>query len=127
MGHLIINGGTFNGIPGGTGDQARCQPTGIETSEIKIGVTLVAANGTRNRVERGVNKQKWVIPWEKTNVATYLTLRAIQRLNTTFAFVDTEGTAYTAQTEDDEFTRSFSFIDAAGVQWWDVVLTIYER
>jgi hypothetical protein len=127
MATVSINGTSFDGTPNGSGNQSAWQPTGYEPSEIKVGVTLPAADGTRNRVERGTNKGKWVIKWEKTNAATMLALRTIQRLNTTFTFVDTEGVSHTVQTEDDPFERGFALVSRSNVQYWNVTLTLYEK
>jgi hypothetical protein len=95
-------------------------------TEKKIGTTLVAANGTRNRVERGVNKRVVDIAWDKTNQATMQTLRTIQRLNTTFAVTDFEGNSITCQTEDDEFAPAWSFNNRAGTPYWDIAIRLYE-
>jgi hypothetical protein len=122
---LIINGTTFNGLPDGTGNQAAWTPTGITLAEQKIGVTLPAANGTRNRVERNVVKRTWTIRWDETNQATMQTIRTIARLMTTFSFTDLEGTSYTVQTED-EFAPEFAFTTPGGVNHWNVELVLYQ-
>ena len=98
MAYLVINSVTFSGLPNGTGNQSAWQPTGYDETPTKIGVTLVAANGTRNRVERGVTKRAWKLTWEGCNYATMQTIRTISLLTSTFAFSDVGGTAYTVQT-----------------------------
>jgi hypothetical protein len=85
----------------------------------------VAASGARNRVERNVIKRVWTISWEATNQATMQTMRTIARLMTTFALVDLEGVSYTVQTED-EFAPEFAYTSAAGVNHWNVELTLYQ-
>ena len=127
MAHLILNGVTFSGLPDGSGNQSGWQPTGYTPKEIKIGVTLPAADGTRNRVERSVVKHTWEIAWDGTNTATMQTIRTIQRLMTTFTLSDIEGASYTVQTEDDEFAPEFDWIDDAGNRYWNVKLTVYQR
>lgn len=122
---LSINGTSFTGHPSGSGNQAAWLPTGITLAESKIGVTLPAANGARNRVERNVIKRVWTISWEATNQATMQTIRTIARLMTTFAFVDLEGASYTVQTED-EFAPEFAYTSAAGVNHWNVELVLYQ-
>ena len=127
MAHLILNSVTFSGHPDGTGNQSAWQPTGYTPKEIKVGVTLPAADGTRNRVERNVIKRTWEITWEGTNTATMQTLRTIQRLMTTFTLSDIEGNSFTVQTEDDDFEPDFAWIDPAGNRYWDVKLTVYQQ
>jgi hypothetical protein len=125
MAHLIINGTTFSGLPDGTGTAAAWQPTGYTVRERKIGMTLVAADGTRNRVERNTYKREWELTWEKTNLATAQALRTIQRLMTTWTFVDFDGASYTVQTEDEDFEFSHNFISST-TSYWDVTLKIMQ-
>jgi hypothetical protein len=124
MANLNINGTAFTGTPSG-GNASAWRPTGITNKEQKIGTTLVAANGTRNRVERSINKRVWEIRWDNTNNATMLTLKSIHELNTTFTFFDLTGASYTVQTED-EWTPEFSFTSAAGNDYWNVTLVLYQ-
>jgi hypothetical protein len=126
MSDLVINGTTFNGGPTG-GNAAAWRPTGITLKEIKIGKTLPAADGTRNRVERAVVKRIWIIQWDETNNATMLTLRTIQRLTSTFSFTDLEGNSWTVQTEDDEFAPAWAFGDPSNNHYWNVTLTLYQH
>lgn len=127
MSTLILNGVTFSGLPNGTGNASAWQPNAYTISETKIGATLVAANGTRNRVERAVNKRVITIGWEKTNTATVQTLRTIQRLTSTFTLSDFEGNSITVQTEDDEFAPSVNFVDDNSTPFWDIELKLYEH
>ncbi len=124
MSDLSINAVTFNGTPL-TGNAAAWRPTGITAKEQKIGVTLEAANGTRNRVERGANKHVWDVVWEGCNLATMQTVRTIARLATSFTFVDNEGVSFTVQTED-QFAPAWLFDDAGGASYWSVTLTLYQ-
>lgn len=126
MATIVINSVTFSGLPNGTGNQSAWQPTKYAISEQKIGATLIAANGTRNRVERGVNKRIVTIAWEKTNQATMQALRTIQRLTTTFTIADFEGNSITVQTEDDAFAPAWNFNNRAGTPYWDVDVVYYE-
>lgn len=126
MADLVMNSVTFSGLPNGTGNQSGWQPTGYVPKEIKVGTVLIAADGTRNRVERNVIKRIWEISWDGTNTATMQTLRTIQRLMTTFTLVDIEGNSFTVQCEDEEFAPEFAWIDPAGNRYWDVTLTVYQ-
>lgn len=125
MSDLVLNGTTFNGSPFG-GSASAWRPTGIALGEEKIGLTLVAASGKRNRVERSVVKRYWTIDWQKTNQATMQTIRTIQRLMTTFTLVDLEGASYTVQTEE-AFEPEFAFTDEAGAHYWNVTLKVYQQ
>jgi hypothetical protein len=127
MAHLIMNSVTFDGLPNGTGNQSGWQPTGYTAKESKIGVTLVAADGTRNHIERNVVKRVWEISWDGTNNATMQTIRTIQRLMTTWTFSDIEGNSFTVQSEEGDFEVAFAWIDPAGNRYWDVTLTVYQQ
>ena len=48
MSAIILNGTTCNGTPNGGGNP--CRPSAIALGITRPGITLVAANGTRNRV-----------------------------------------------------------------------------
>lgn len=126
MSNLVINGTTFNGTPSGGGSASAWKPTGYSAKEQKVGVTLVAADGTRNRVERAINKRVWEISWDLCNLATMQTVRTIARLTTTFSFTDIEGNSATVQTED-EFAPEWAQEDPAGNSYWNVKLTLYEH
>ncbi len=122
---LVINGTTYTGTPAG-GNAAAWRPTGIKVREQKVGTTLPAANGTRNRVERAINKRIWEIRWEPCNQATMQALRTISRLTTTFSFTDLEGNTATVQTED-EFEPEVAFSDPNNNAYWNVSLVLYEH
>ena len=124
MAYLVINSITFSGLPNGTGNQSAWQPTGYDETSTKIGGTLVAANGTRNRVERGTTKRAWKLTCEGCNYATMQTIRTISLLTSTFAFSDVGGTAYTVQTEE---PAEISFQkNSATESYWSVTLTLYQ-
>jgi hypothetical protein len=125
MAHLVINSTTFDGLIDGTGNQSAWQPTGYSVVEHKVGLTLEAANGTRNRVERSVTKRVWTLEWATANLATMQAIRTIQRLYTTFAFTDIEANAYTCQTESDDFEFEHAFLSGA-TRYFNVTLTIYQ-
>jgi hypothetical protein len=127
MSTLIVNAVTFSGLPNGTGNQSAWQPDSYVASEVKIGVTLPAADGTRNRVERSVVKRTWEVGWQACNLATMQTVRTIQRLTTTFTFTDLEGVSYTVQTEDDAFAPEWAFNDPSGASFWTVKLVLYQK
>lgn len=124
MANLIINGTTYDGTPG-SGSATAWQPTGYAVVEKKIGITLPAADGSRNRVERSVTKRVWTLQWATANLATMQALRTVQRLYTTWTFSDIEGTAYTVQTEDDDFTYDHAFLSGA-TRYWNVAITLYQ-
>lgn len=124
MAYLVINGTTFNGKPDGTGTAAAWDPTGYKETPAKIGTTLVAADGTRNRVERGTTKHVFDLAWDPCNLATMQALRTIALLTSTFAFVDYGGTSYTVQVEDPiEIDWSKNSPTAS---FWSVKLKLYE-
>lgn len=58
MATIVLNGVTYSGLPNGAGNANAWQPTGYVVRQEKIGVTLPAADGTRNRVERSVTKRE---------------------------------------------------------------------
>ena len=126
MAHLQINGTTFSGLPDGSGNASAWQPTAYDEPRTSIGVTLVAANGTRNRVHRGTNKRVFTIAWDATNAATVGTLETIAALTTTFTLVSPRGTSYTVQNEDDALEVEFARIDQSLTQYWTARLTLYE-
>jgi hypothetical protein len=126
MANFVLNGVTFSGHPSGSGNQSAWLPTSVKQSETKIGATLVAADGTRNRVERNVTKRVWEITWQETNTATMQTVRTIQRLMTTFTLTDLESASYTVQCEDEEFSPEFAFSDPSGNNYWDVTLKVFQ-
>lgn len=123
MANLVINSVTFSGTPDGAGNQSAWKPTGYTPSLEKIGQTLVAADGTRNRVERNVVKRVWTIRWERCNTATKDTLKSIAALMTTFTFVDDAGTSSTVQVED-AFEPAWVTTDVGGNNYWDCALTL---
>ena len=95
-----MNGTTFNGLPNGTGSASAWQPTKYIPRKAKIGITLEAADGTRNRVERSTAKREWEIGWTACNNATRLTLETLAALNTTFSMTDFDGDTYTVFIEE---------------------------
>ena len=124
MGYLVINGTTFNGKPDGTGTAAAWDPTGYKETPQKIGKTLEAADGTRNRVERATTKRIFDLEWNPCTYATMQTLRTIALLTTTFTFVDFGGTSYTVQVEDPPEIAWLK--NSPTVSYWRVALKLYE-
>jgi hypothetical protein len=124
MAHIILNGTTFNGTPT-SGSASAWQPTGYNQQRGKIGTTLVAANGTRNRVERSVVKRVWTLQWDRANAATRGTLRTIAALTTSFSFTDVDSTVYTVQVEE-PLEETFGFIDGTSTQYWDMTLVLHQ-
>lgn len=125
MGTLTIFGNAATGLPNGTGNANFWQPTSYSVETTRIGVTLVAANGTRNRVERGTTKRIWTIGWKACNYATKGTVEAIAAVATTFFLADFAGTSYTCQTEDPPDV-AWAFNDRAGNTFWDVQIRIFQ-
>lgn len=126
MAYLVLFGNTFSGLPNGTGNQNGWQPSGYSVETTRIGVTLVAANGTRNRVERSVTKRVWTIAWKACNYTTKTTVEAIAAVATTFTLADFAGVSYTVQTEDPPDV-AWAFSDRAGNTFWDCVLKVYQQ
>ncbi len=120
---LILNGTTYSGLPNGTGNANAWQPTAYVPRQVKIGMTLEAADGTRNRVERSVTKREWDITWEKTNSATRTTLATLAALYTTFSMTDFDGNVYTCFIEE-AFEPEWQFNTPAGASFWTCKLTI---
>lgn len=120
---LVINGTTYNGLPNGTGSSTAWQPTGYVVRQVKIGTTLEAADGTRNRVERSVTKREWDLTWEKCNNATRLTLTTLAAVYTTFSMTDFDGNVYTCFI-DAPFEPEWQYNTPAGAAFWNCKLTI---
>jgi|GEM_PF-3073082 hypothetical protein len=123
MAVLIINAVTYSGLPNGTGNASAWQPDSYTLRILKIGMTLEAADGTRNRVERSVLKREWDIGWSKTNNATRATLATLSALFTTFSFTDFDGNTYTCFIED-AFEPEWAFNNPAGASFWNCAIKI---
>lgn len=116
MADIEINGNTYD-------NTTFSKPVSIGVETVKIGTSIVAANGSRTFVQRGY-KYQWTIRWEKVTEATRLALAIVAALSTTFEFVDTAGTSYTVQTEEGDHTQETAFADIAGTQYYDIDLTL---
>ncbi|HNP70618.1 MAG TPA: hypothetical protein PKK15_05905 [Kouleothrix sp.] len=123
MSYLIINGTTYSGLPNGTGNQSAWQPTGYVPKIEKIGTTLVAADGTHNRVERASPKRAWKIDWDGCNNATRLALATLAALGSSFSMTDFDGATYTCFI-DDPFEPSWAFNDLSGASFWACAITV---
>lgn len=123
MANIVMNGTTFNGLPNGTGSASAWQPTKYIPRKAKIGITLEAADGTRNRVERSTAKLEWEIGWTACNNATRLTLATLCALNTTFTFTDLDGNSFTAFIEE-PFAPEWSFNAPSGATYWNCEIVV---
>lgn len=126
MATLVLNGTTYSGLPNGTGNQSAWQPTSYDLVAERIGVTLVAANGTRNRVERSVTKRQWEIGWDATNSATKSTIETLAAVATTWTMTAYDGSTYTVQTEEPP-DISWAFNTSSGASFWDITLKVYQQ
>lgn len=123
MATIVLNGVTYSGLPNGAGNANAWQPTGYVVRQEKIGVTLPAADGTRNRVERSVTKREWELTWEKCNSATRSTLVTLAALYTSFSMADFDGNTYTCFI-DEPFEPEWSHNSPAGASFWNCKIKI---
>lgn len=102
-------------------------PSTIERKDSKIGKTLIAASGKRNFVSRSAFKPLWTLRWDEVNLSTRNAVKAIHALNSTFTFVDEQGSNWTVQCEeDDAYSESTSFTDNDGnIYYTSVTLIIH--
>jgi hypothetical protein len=121
MANISLNGTTYDGTPAAGSNPWK--PASITRRDIKIGVTNVAADGTRTLVLRGI-KREWDIEWEKVNATTRNALRTLHALTTTFTFVDEDGTSWTVQTEEGDHEDSTAYTSGANVQYYDTKITL---
>ena len=126
MAAVSLNGIAFTGLPNGSGNQSGWQPTSYQEILERVAVTLVAANGTRNRVERGVIKRQWVLKWEPCNLATSTTLRTLMSVTTTWTFTDFVSGGYSVQTEE-PLEVEWAYNDRAGSTFMNVSLKLFEH
>lgn len=123
MATLVMNSVTYSGLPNGAGNQSAWQPTAYVSTLAKVGITLEAANGTRNRVERGTTKREWTIGWLACNNATRQTLETLCALATTFSMTDFDGNAYTVFIED-PFAPEWAFNALSGASYWNCEIRV---
>lgn len=122
MADLILNGSTYSGNPnGGT----LWRPVSVEETINKIATVIVAESGARTLVYRGV-KRTWAIKWEGVPESTRSALAALAALATSFSYTDEHGTAYTVQTETDDYKSETSHTTPANVYYYNVDLTIHQ-
>lgn len=110
---ILLNGVTF----------AKCKD--VQESDIKIGVAFQALNGARRFAQRA-QKSTFVLSFEGMTITQLNTLRAIQALTTTFAYVDGHGVSTTVLCQDEPLDISTPTIDSNSDIWYDASLTVYE-
>jgi len=105
-------------------------PSNIEPELIVIGEMLEAYDGTSTLMkdeDGDGEKWRWTITWEGVPAATRNTIRTIAKLNTTFAFVDEDGTSYTVLPELQPYGHSISTIAGDGTPYYNVTLKIRQE
>lgn len=119
---IVLNGVIYNG----SGSNPKPpDATGIRRTTTKVGKLLIAASGRRNWVSRNAIKPSWELTWTNTNLATLNALRALVALNTTFTFVDDQGTSWVCQCEADALQDSISFTKFNKTSLYNITLTIH--
>lgn len=119
MAGITLNGTTF-------------YPSDVPKTIEKIGVSLVAANGSRTWVQRttaagaAIHKRVWVIPWRGVSNTVRAAVQTIFLLTAPFTFVDHLGTSYTVQCEADGYDETVSLVQTDSINYYDITLTIYE-
>lgn len=119
---IALNGTTYNGSGGNP------QPpdaNGIRRTDTKVGTLLIAASGRRHWVSRNAVKPTWELTWTNCSAATRNAVRTVAALNTTFTFVDDDGTSWTCQCEDDAFEQQTSFTKHDGTSLYNVKITMH--
>jgi hypothetical protein len=106
-------------------------PSDIQVEFTKVGVSLVADNGSRRFVHRlsgatPINKLNWVLSWERVTETVRGQIGVIANLSTTFTYVDQHAVSYTVQTEESAFTSSIAFVAAGAVLYYNVELRIWQ-
>jgi hypothetical protein len=110
---ITLNGTTF----------AKC--TNVEEEDAKIGSAYEAADGTRRFAHRA-RKRRFVITMEGLSITELNSLRTIQGLTSSFAYVNGHGTSYTVICREDPLQSRVGVIDGATNLWYDATLTVWE-
>ena len=100
-------------------------PTSVDYEQEKIGESRRMGDGTLRYYHRAT-KAKWTITWTAVK-ETYLTaIRNIAALNTSFTFIDHNGTSYTVIVLPGGFKHTLTAdkVDAIGVKRYDITLTL---
>lgn len=118
MGIIQLNGTNF-------------YPSDAPISYSKVGVTLVAANGTRRFAHRTTGgtpifKASWDLQWNMVTHAVRVAVATIHALTTTFTYKDQDGTNWTVQCEDGGYSDSVAFIAGNGDLYYNVTLKIFQ-
>lgn len=121
---LVLNGTTYNGTPSSLSNPWK--PDGFDLEVAKIGVSLVADDGTRRFVTRSTSKRTWKITWSRANETTRAAVRALHLLTTTWTMVDPLGVSYTVQTEQDDYSEDYAMTTLANALRWKLELTVRE-
>lgn len=106
-------------------------PSDIQLETTKIGVSLVAANGTRRFAHRlsgatPIYKRTWKLLWDSASAAERTTVVAVYAYTVSFSFVDQYGGAWTVQCEDGGYSESVAFVAKGGTLYYDLGLTLLQ-
>lgn len=117
-GSITMNGVTFH-------------PSEFTVEVSKIGVTLVAADGTRRFVQRmngatPIVKRTWPFPWKNVSETVRAAVAAIYALNTTFTLIDELGVSYTVQCEAGGYTQKINTIVSNTELRYDLELRVFQ-
>jgi regulatory protein YycH of two-component signal transduction system YycFG len=102
---------------------ATCRDVSAEYA--KIGSAYEAADGTRRFAQRAM-KNRFVLRFDNLTISQLNSLRTIQALTTSFAYVNGHGTSYTVICREDPLTSAVDNIDQATDVTYTAELTVWE-
>lgn len=105
-------------------------PSDIEAELIIIGDMVEGYDGTSTLMKDASGdgeKWRWIITWNDVPAATRNAIRNIAKLNTTFTFVDEDGTSYTVLPELQPYSARVSSIAGNGTLYYTVTLKIRQE
>lgn len=107
-------------------------PSDVQLERSKIGVSLIAQNGTRRFVHRlngatPIYKNVWTIPWKIVPEATRTAILAIYAITSVFVFTDQFGASWVAACEADGYSENVAVIVSNTETYYDVTLKIYQQ
>lgn len=102
---------------------AKCKD--VKEEYAKIGSAYQAANGARRFAHRAL-KRKFVLSFDALTITELNSLRTIQALTTSFAYVNGHGTSVTVICAEDPLQSAVDNIDQATDVTYTAELTIWE-
>lgn len=129
--NLSMNGVSLNGTPIANLANPK-KPNSIDVKLEKIGKVQVMASGSRVWIQRldgssnPIYKRTWEVSWELANEVTRLFLNNLNKLTTTWTFIDQLGASYTVQTEEGDLEENYVSTDPGGNVYYAMKLTIRE-